>query len=286
LRFATAARVSEINHRLYERFVHPGAQAVASESSAEALRRAHPNRLRFAIFSDENPAMTFVGKTAEEVRQSRKPVAADNPFLAMERTASTWIEFSLDLLAKARDATMETLFLQTYGSPLLQALVGADPARSEPGRRIERDELREAEQLRRKAALERRFESGGTAEALVRALAYVRSADGTVDERGLAMIKALRDSQPSARRRTMGELKALLRDQTQLLRFDEDRALEAIPELLPKNLDERGTVLDGLRRVIAARGELSDEAACRLARIEALFGRKPAKPARKETTDA
>src|SRR4029434_4743093 len=54
-RFATAARVSEINLGLYRRFVSPAVRAVASQESAEFLRHAHPNRMRFELFSDKNP---------------------------------------------------------------------------------------------------------------------------------------------------------------------------------------------------------------------------------------
>ena len=45
-------------------------------------RKMHPNRVRFAIFSDENPAMQLVKALAEQARKDRQPVAEDNPFAA------------------------------------------------------------------------------------------------------------------------------------------------------------------------------------------------------------
>jgi hypothetical protein len=45
----------------------------------------------------------------------------------------------------------------------------------------------------------------------------------------------------------------------------------------------RKAALDVLRRVLAARGEMSDESARRLARVEELFGVRLAKAAKAET---
>ena len=49
------------------------------------MRSLHPNRLRFAAFSDKNPFMAPVKALAETVRAHRQPVPADNPLLAMEQ---------------------------------------------------------------------------------------------------------------------------------------------------------------------------------------------------------
>jgi hypothetical protein len=57
LRFATAARVSEINHGLYSNFVSPTVRGMIGEQTAELLRATHPNRLRFSMLSDQNPMM-------------------------------------------------------------------------------------------------------------------------------------------------------------------------------------------------------------------------------------
>jgi uncharacterized protein DUF3141 len=59
-RFATVARVSEINRGLYESMVAPAIRMSMTEPMAEASRAVHPNRLRFAMFSDRNPFMAPV----------------------------------------------------------------------------------------------------------------------------------------------------------------------------------------------------------------------------------
>src|ERR1700722_16288681 len=95
-RFATVERVSEINQGLYRTLVAPAVRASVTEPVAEAMRAMHPNRLRFAMYSDANPFMQPVKALAESVRAARQPVAADNPLLEMERTMSSWITSCLN----------------------------------------------------------------------------------------------------------------------------------------------------------------------------------------------
>jgi Protein of unknown function (DUF3141) len=93
------------------------------------MRAMHPNRLRFSIFSDQNPFMQLVKAMAAEARARRRPVAADNPFLAWEKAASDWITTCLQSWGEVRDAMIEAAFLNAYGSPLLQAIVASTPSR-------------------------------------------------------------------------------------------------------------------------------------------------------------
>ena len=99
-------------------------QALANSQCADLMRQLHPSRLRFAAFSDRNPAMQPVKALADAVRADRKPVSPDNPLLVMEQVASTWITTCWESYRLARDAMTEAMFLGTYGSPVLQAMVG------------------------------------------------------------------------------------------------------------------------------------------------------------------
>lgn len=123
-RFETVARVSDINQGLYRTFVRPIVKSVTTQASAEFLREMHPNRVAFRAFSDQNPLMAPVASAAEKIRADRHPVAATNPFLVLEKIASSWIVTNLEIFAKTREAMTEAIFLDTYGSPLLQAAVG------------------------------------------------------------------------------------------------------------------------------------------------------------------
>ena len=78
------------------------------------------------------------------MRADRKPVAPDNPLLALEQVASTWITTWWESYRQARDAMTEAMFLGVYGSPLLQAMVGLGTQHAPTERRIDRDLVREA----------------------------------------------------------------------------------------------------------------------------------------------
>jgi hypothetical protein len=271
LRFATAARVSEVNLALYRQTLAPMVRAMTTAQSAETRRKLHPARLRFSLFSDENPAMHPVQTFAEMIRQNRAPVTPDNPLLAVERMASDWIVTCLDAAASARSTMQERMFLATYGSPFLQALMGFSPGAEKTLNHADRDLLREANEARLRTGLEPRFETGTLHDALIRALIYIRLPERSIDERGFTVAKAMHDAQPARVRLSQPELKATFRDQYLLLIMDEARTVQALPDLLPAARAPRQEALDTLHRVLAATGQMSEEGSRRLAEVEALF---------------
>jgi hypothetical protein len=247
-------------------------KALVGLQPAEKMRDLHPNRLRFAMFSDRNPAMLPIKALAEQVRAARKPVATNNLLRSLEEATSAWMTACWENYRVVRDAMTEAAFLGTYGSPVLQAMVGLGTPAASSERRINRDLVREAAELRQNAELEQHFEVGGLPEAIVRAVIHVRLPEGGVDERGFAALQALRRARPANRRLTFGEVKALFRDQYLLIRLDEERAVRAIPKLLPDSEPQRRAAWEAVCEVIAARGELPGEGKRRLDRLQELFG--------------
>ena len=268
-RFATMARLSEVNLALYRAFAQPFVKAMATDQSAQAMRDSHPSRLRFAAFSDRNPLMKGVAAAAEQARANRKPVDSGNPLLAAEQAASSWISTWLDALRISRDGMTEAFFVNFYGAPLLQALTGM--ANGSAPHHVDRDLAHEAIVVRLRAELEKLYDVGGLPAAGVRALLYIRMASGSADERGLAVLKALREMRPANERLHLAELKEIIRVQSLLLQLDEERAVNAIRRLLPDHPEERAKALDVLRQVINARGTPSEEESRRLKRIESIF---------------
>jgi pimeloyl-ACP methyl ester carboxylesterase len=275
LAFATAARVSEITQGAYSTLMRPAVRAMVTKTSAEAMRRTHPNRLRFEMFSDENPLMRPLAQWAETVRVNRRPVSNDNPFLAVERMMSDMIAGGLEIWGKARDAATEAFFFNAYGSPLVQAMVGLRGNGAEVSRRIGRDVARESVARQIAAHLERRIDQGGLLEAAVRALIYVRLPEGKVDERGFAALKQIAGELPPAKRVGFSRFKEIVKEQYLLLLMDAERAITALPKLLPDNRRQCQEALALLRRVLAARGALPEEGRRRLERIEAMFAGPP-----------
>jgi pimeloyl-ACP methyl ester carboxylesterase len=279
LAFAAVARLSEINQGFYRTLVGPAVRTVVTEQSAELLRHAHPNRLRFEMFADRNPLMSPVAAWAEMVRNDRRPVSPDNPLLACEHMVSDWIAYGLKAGGEARDAMVEAIFWNTYASPWLQAMVGLGAENASVSRRIERDLARETTANRMAAHLEQHVDRGGLVEAAVRALIYIRLPEGKIDERGFAAIREISASLPAAKRVGFARFKEIVREQFLMLFLDEERAIAALPKLLPEDNRECEAALAMVRRVLGARGDLSEEGRRRLARIEAMFAGAPAQVA-------
>jgi len=269
--FAAVARVSEINQGLYSTLMRPAVRATVTETSAELMRRSHPNRLRFAMFADENPFMRPVADLAAAVRRDRRPARPDNPFLACERMLSDMIIGGLEMWGKARDAATEAFFFNTYGSPILQAMVGLRADDTSVDRRIGRDQAREAAAKQSAVDLEQRIDLGGLIEAAVRALIYVRLPEGKVDERGIAALKLISGELPAAKRIGLVRFKEVVKEQYSILSLDAERAIAALRKLLPSNRRQCEEALSVVRRVLAARGDLPEEGRRRLEHIEAMF---------------
>src|SRR5690606_34700301 len=77
--FAAVARVSDINLGLYRTFVRPWVRLWANESVAECMRRFHPLRMQYEIFSNANPFLNAL-LSNERLLGSRQPVSKDNVF--------------------------------------------------------------------------------------------------------------------------------------------------------------------------------------------------------------
>ncbi|TFV73597.1 DUF3141 domain-containing protein [Bradyrhizobium frederickii] len=269
-RFAAAKRVSELNLAAYQKFVQPWVKSMTSPQLAEAMRNLHPLRLQYEALSSQNPWMAMVKSAAEEIEENRKPVAKDNPFLAFQEQMSKQIVHVLDSWRDSQEALSEAIFLNVYGSPLLQAAVGVDPT-SEPSRRREMSPEHRAMLKQRIAELKAKIGEGGLREAALRALLYVGSARGMVDERSIEALRQVRREHGGARM-TLAEFKTLVREQFFMLLLDRDATLAAIPKLLPDDLKQRRAVFAAIREVLSASEAISGERADRLKRIADLFG--------------
>jgi pimeloyl-ACP methyl ester carboxylesterase len=279
-RFATAARVSDINLALYRAFAQPGIQALMSAPIAEWVRRLHPLRLQYELFADANPLMKPVKEMAERVRQERSPAGADNPFTAAQEAVSKQIVASLDAWRDMTEAVSERMFLAIYGLPALQAAVGIDPADPRPTRKAAKSPLHRELIQSRIAELRSRIQVGGLRECMMRAILYVGMARGSVDERGAAAIRRLRATiRAEGPRLTLAEFKALMREQFFMLLLDEDATLGAIPDLLPADAQLRRKAFAALGEILSARGEMVGEVRERFERIAKLFGVEAKLPA-------
>jgi hypothetical protein len=141
-------------------------------------------------------------------------------------------------------------------------------------RRIAHNLPRESAGAELNDELEQRFEIGGVEEGALRALVYIRSPSGAADERGYRLLKSMRTSRKANKRLTIDQFRDMLRGQFQLVRMDEERAVEALPKLIHPGEPESDAALEALRQLIAAPGSVKKDEKARVVRIEKLLGAK------------
>ena len=172
--FTEVAQMSNINTEIYDRFVRPAIQNMATPETAELIRESHPLRTQRVIFSDKNPIMPMLDKAAESLVRERKPASKDNPFIMAEKVASELIETQLNLYRNMRDSMTETSFFSIYSSPMIKAFIS--PKDSGMPKRTTVD-VRQMPEVHH--ALEN-VDKGGLAEGVVRILHLLNDARGYV----------------------------------------------------------------------------------------------------------
>ena len=212
---------------------------------------------------------------ADQVRTQRKPLASDNPFVALQEGASHQIVATLDAWRVCCETLAERTFLSIYGSPTLQAAVGIDPTGTRPLRKAARQPLHRELLQKRVAELEAAIPAGGLAETVVRGLPYAGMSRALIDERGFKALRLIRHAHTHL---TLAEFKALVREQFNILLINQEAALAAIPRMLPNDAKARRNAFELIRRVLGVRGALSTEDAARLAEVARLFGLDEGEP--------
>jgi pimeloyl-ACP methyl ester carboxylesterase len=267
-RFATAARLSELNLAMYRTFVQPAVRAGMNSSLAEWLSRCHPLRLQYDFFSNANPAMAQIAEMAEQVRNARKAVAPDNPFLKLQQIMSHNIVAVLDGWRKMNESLAEDAFVALYGWAALQSMLGVETPSREPLRRADKSLLHRELLGKRIAELRSRIAVGGLRAAVIRGLLYAGMGRQAIDERGFEAVRRIRQAHGEL---SLSAFKALVREQFNILLIDSDAALAAIPFMLPPDPDARRAAFGLIRTVMSARGEISGDDRVRLDEVARLF---------------
>jgi hypothetical protein len=269
--FEVVNRVSQINQGLYDTFASPIVKAMSNEATARVLRETNPARLERWFFSDLNPWMLWVKSMADTVRATRRPAAPDNPFVKIEHDVSGQIEQALDQYRDVRDDMSERMFKTIYESPWLAAAVGIEAGslgrRGPQSATWEQDELK---RLKRKE-VESHIEEGTLIDAWARLMIYVRPEEGAVDERPFNLVRRMIEELKPENVPSLAALKAAVKRQAFVLALDEERAIKALPKLVPE-MHHRRKGVEAARLVMRARGELTAYQEERFRRVASILG--------------
>jgi Protein of unknown function (DUF3141) len=266
--FGAVDRLSQTNLALYRTFAQPLVRALVNPSMAEFIRRLHPLRLQYEIFSNTNPLMAPVAALADRVRHNRRPAAADNFFIALQENVSHQIVTALDAWRDAGEALAEQTFMAMYGPSTVQAALGIDPASMLPLRKAAKSALHLELMDKRVADLGSKLAAGGLREAVIRGLLYAGMTRAAVDERGFEAVRRIRGTHGNM---PLSDFKATVREQFYLLLIDPEGALAAIPSMLPTDPDVRRQAFGLITEVMSARGEYTSEDRTRMQRLARLF---------------
>jgi len=208
--------------------------------------------------------MRWVGDNADKARGERQLAAPDNPFVALEAAMAQGFSQSLDLWRDVRDAGFETAFLALYGSPMLRSF----GERSAKGRSMGKSaDLRNLPEVQRILG---GIARGDIAAAVIRMLILLADSRGGVRKDRLERsAKLLHDTQPFA---AMGSDRraALIHEQAILVEFERDRALQALPTLIPKPADRR-QAMDWIHFVVGERSDMAPHSLELIAELEKLL---------------
>ena len=268
--FEAVKRVAEINQSMYDQWLSPLVKLVSSEPLAQLNRAMNPARLERWLVSDANPAMLPLKWLAQRVREQRQVVSADNPFVAAEHKASAAIEQTLDAYRDARDAAQEALFIQLYTSPWLTSMLGL-PADQPAARARTVSAAGEALARSQAQALEASIEHGTPLDAAMRMLIHVGADGSGVDERPFVLIRRLLVASGEASKVKMADVKHAARLQAMVLLGDRQRAVAALPKLLPDAATAQ-RALGLVRQIASAKAPLTADRETRMAELAQVLG--------------
>ena len=238
--FEAVAAVSDFNQRAYQLFLQPLVQATSDEFSAGLIRRFHPLRAQRWAWSDFNPWLAWLPGAAQIVQEHRQALPADHPLRGAEAGLADLASAALEYQHALADAFTETLFFHIYGN--LFSLYIAD---REPALAAQPADPRELPIVKEALAT---IDKGGYPEAFAR-VGFLVTRRGDIPlsrlEAGQQMVKDYKEFLPAV---PLEQMRRIAGEQEIIATYEADRAIAALPALLPRR-DDRERLLTLLERL-------------------------------------
>jgi pimeloyl-ACP methyl ester carboxylesterase len=242
--FQAVTALSDFNQRAYELFAQPVVQAISSESSARLLREFHPLRFQNWAMSFINPWLGWLDPAAQAVKARRVTVDAADPNRKIEEAGADLISASLDLYRDMRDAMSETIFFSIYAN--IFSLYLADK-QEEQERHVQAPvDPHELPYVKNALAT---MEEGGYPEAFARIDRLLAPTGETLSLWQLSLRKELAESYAEyLPKLPIQQWRRIRGEQEIIARYEPERALDTLPELLSSQGDRERmlTLLDKL----------------------------------------
>lgn len=243
--FRTVAAISDINDILYRIYARPWVKAFTTELSSEIKRWMHPLRMQRYMISDMNPMLRPLKSIASLVRQNRRPVHAENSFLAMETDMSEFITRTLNHYRDTRDSFQEQLFYLIYNSDVLHYMCLSENGECLPD---SNDAAAPAGDRQQQIS-----EVGPVAEGMIRVIIAVARIDHAISRRRFEVAETIARTHSILKKIKPSVFKRIIKEQTWILQAGEDKAIRELAEMIT-DADARKETLEIAERIAMVDG--------------------------------
>lgn len=227
--FENVRKASEMIEGFYEASLSPVVKPWGNEVTATVIRESSPLRQRLYAVSGMNPVTRAAGAWAPYVRANRLQVPESNTFRQVEGAVSDALGTLLDGYRDIRDSACELLFYGMYDNPfahfLFQEALDIPDAPLDVGCGALATETHGDHWIPRMV-------EGGFFHGLMRGLVALGSVKQVVDKQELITLKSLMKGRKYLQDMTFQEAKQVVKEQSQLLTFNRELALNTLPELI------------------------------------------------------
>ena len=263
--FAAVASLSELSAQIYDMTVRPYVKAMVNRPIADCLSAAQPSRLISYAMSDLNPLLAGLPALADSVRDERRPLDKDNPFVPMEHAWADMVAQWWDGVRDFQAFCIEMGFNWFYGAPPVKAL---------GEKKIMRISDTPQEDLRSLAHVQNaldRIEVGSFAEAVIRMLILLARSRREVRRPHLERsYHILNTEEPFASMKPKHRTRIIHRESL-IAAFEPEAALTALPKLL-RTEEERQRAIELCWQIAGPREEMAEATVELMATFEHILG--------------